>query len=65
MSPIDNSPKHQHMIENKGPESYWVHRFSGSGSAMGNRFSRIVFFAHNKQEAERYVKEMENSAELR
>lgn len=64
MSPIDNTPKHQHSIEAKGPDSFWVHRFSGSSNSMGNKFSRIVFFARDQHEAELYIKTMENSAEL-
>ena len=64
MSPVDHSPKHYHSIEAKGPNSYWVHRFSGSASSMGKKFSRIVFFARDQHEAENYIKTMESSAEL-
>lgn len=58
-------PKHQHTIENKGPESYWVHRFENDPYSMSKRFSRVVYFARNKEDAEGYVKVMEKSVELK
>ena len=59
MVPSDNDDKQHHHIEAKGPDSFWVHRFRGN-----SKFSRIVYFARDQQEAERYIKAMEQSAEL-
>ncbi len=56
--------KHRHAIENKGPNSYWVHRFKNSNQAISSRFSRVVYFARSQQDAEEYVKVMEKSVEL-
>ena len=64
MIPVQPAQKHRHTIENKGPDSYWVHRFQNDMQGMRNRFSRVVYFARSKEDAEGYVKVMEKSVEL-
>ena len=48
-----------HLIESKGPHSYWVHRFFADRQGAGRHFSRVVFFSRNKRDAERYVRDTE------
>lgn len=66
MISVEPLRKHKHSIENKGPNSYWVHRFQNTDKmGMGSRFSRVVYFARSQQDAEEYVKVMEKSVELK
>ena len=64
MAPTNNQLRHHHIIESKGPNSFWVHRFSENLYNMANPFSRVVFFYRNQQSAENYVQRIENSQEL-
>lgn len=60
MSPLlESANAESHLIESKGPRSYWVHRFLDDRQGAGRYFSRIVFFSRNKREAERYVRSHE------
>lgn len=62
MSPfVNDGSGEKHLIESKGPQSYWVHRFIGDRSGAGRRYSRIVYFTRNQKEAERFVKDAEQS----
>ncbi len=62
---VDENHTHHHRIERKGPDSYWVHRFSGSRQSLAQAFSRIVFFARDRGDAERYVNAINNAPEFR
>ncbi len=59
MVPSDETLREQHHIEVKGPRSFWVHRFSGNPQTLASKFSRIVFFARDQQQAERYIRSAE------
>lgn len=60
MSPlIDDGSREHHLIEAKGPHSYWVLRFMADRDGAGRRYSRVVYFARDQREAERYVHDTE------
>ena len=60
MSPLlESAHVESHLIESKGPRSYWVHRFLDDRQGAGRHFSRVVFFSRNKRDAQRYVRDSE------